>query len=152
MSPSEESPAQTARRLIAEADRATLATLREGWPYASLVQIAVDERLQPLLLLSDLAEHSKNLKRDKRASLLFDGTMGMAEPLAGPRVTVLGEIEPAPAQALLDLFIARHPAAAAWAEMRDFHLYRLVPTRAHLVAGFGRIAWIEASDLFASEG
>jgi len=150
MSPPEETSAQTARRLIAEIDRATLASSREGWPYASLVQVAVDERLRPLLLLSDLAEHSKNLKRDKRASLLFDGTMGVAEPLAGPRVTVLGEIEPAPEQELIDRFVARHPAAAAWVEMRDFHLYRLAPTRAHLVAGFGRIAWIEAADLFTS--
>ena len=61
----------------------------------------------------------------------------------------LGEIEPAPERELLDRLVARHPAAAAWAEMRDFHLYRLAPTRAHLVAGFGRIAWIEAADLFA---
>jgi heme iron utilization protein len=136
-------------RALAAGDRAALATLdSQGWPYVSLVLVAQDERGQPLLLLSDLAEHTKNIKRDGRASLLFDGTAGVAEPLAGPRLTVMGRIEPAPEAADLALYLARHPGAEAWAAMRDFRLYRLVPTRGHLVAGFGRIAWIEATALF----
>jgi hypothetical protein len=72
----------------------------------------------------------------------------MAEPLAGPRLTLMGRIEPAPEPAALARYIARHPSAEAWAGMRDFRLYRLAPTRGHLVAGFGRIAWIEAAALF----
>ncbi len=102
-----------------------------------------------MLLLSDLAEHTKNSARDTRASLLFDGTEGAPDPLAGPRLTLMGQIEPAPEPAALTRYGARHPAAAAWAQMRDFRLYRLVPSRAHLVAGFGRIAWIEAAALFS---
>jgi putative heme iron utilization protein len=114
-----------------------------------LVLVAQDRAGLPLLLLSDLAEHTKNIGRDGRASLLFDGTAEMAEPLAGPRLTVMGRIEPIPDPAALARYVAHHPSAQAWAAMADFRLYRLIPTRAHLVAGFGRIAWIDAAALFS---
>ena len=134
-----ESPAATARRLMRALDRATLATSQDGWPYASLVLAALDHDASPLLLLSDLAEHSKNLKRDARASLLFDGTAGRDDPLTGARVTVLGEVKPVDDARLLARFTERHPSAAGYAGFADFHLYRLDIARAHLVAGFGRI-------------
>jgi hypothetical protein len=142
-----ESPAATARRLMRSLDRATLATSQDGWPYASLVLTAVDHDASPLLLLSDLAEHSKNLKRDSRASLLFDGTAGLEDPLTGARVTVLGDAKPVDDARLLARFTARHPSAAGYAGFADFHLYRLDIARAHLVAGFGRIHAIAAQAL-----
>jgi hypothetical protein len=135
-------------RALAAGDRAALASLdAEGWPYVSLVLVTQDAQGCPLLLLSDLAEHTKNIKRDGRASLLFDSTQDLVEPLAGPRLTVMGRVAPAAEPAALAHYVARHPAAEGWARMGDFHLYRLTPTRAHLVAGFGRIAWIEAAAL-----
>ena len=143
------SPAALARRLMRACDRATLATSREGWPYASLVLAAVDIEARPLLLLSNLAEHTKNLKRDPRVSLLFDGTAGLDDPLTGPRVTVLGEIAAIEDKALLARFIRRHPGSAGYAGFADFLPYRLEPSRAHLVAGFGRIDWIEAAALLS---
>lgn len=146
-----ESPERTARRVLRQADRATLATALaagpETWPYASLVLAAFDCDAAPLLFLSDLAEHTRNLKRDPRASLLCDATAGLADPLAGARVTVLGEIAPVADARLLDRYVARHPAASAYRGFADFKLYRLAPRRAHLVAGFGRIHWIEATAL-----
>ena len=141
------SPAATARRLLRSLDRATLATSQDGWPYASLVLAAVDHDASPLLLLSDLAEHSKNLQRDSRASLLFYGTAGRDDPLTGARVTVLGEARPVDDARLLARFTARHPSAAGYAGFADFHLYRLAIARAHLVAGFGRIHAIPAQAL-----
>jgi len=144
-----DSPAATARRLVRALDRATLATSQDGWPYASLVLTAVDQDATPLLLLSDLAEHSKNLKRDSRASLLFDGTAGRDDPLTGPRVTVLGEAKPVADPRLVARFTARHPSAAAYAGFADFRLYRLEIARAHLVAGFGRIHAIAADALLS---
>lgn len=146
-----ESPEWTARRVLRQADRATLATALaagpEVWPYASLVLVAFDSDAAPLLFLSDLAEHTRNLKRDPRASLLCDATAGLADPLTGARVTVLGEIAPVADERLRERYFARHPAAAPYRGFADFNLYRLAPRRAHLVAGFGRIHWIEAAAL-----
>jgi hypothetical protein len=141
----------TARAVLAGGDHAALASIDgAGWPYVSLVLVAPDDDGAPLLLLSDLAEHTRNIIRDPRASLLFDGTAGLVAPLAGPRLTLLGRMARCPAPAARARYLARHPAAAGWAGLRDFQLYRLVPIRAHLVAGFGRIAWIEAAALFSA--
>lgn len=148
MTTAEETPAFTARRLLRSLDRATLATsLGDGegtWPYASLVLVAADFDASPLLLISTLAEHTKNVQRDSRASLLFDATQGLDDPLTGARVTVLGALRPDPDPIRLRRFVARHPAAALYAGFKDFALYRMTLARAHLVAGFGRIHWIDA--------
>ncbi len=142
-------PAATARRLLRAADRASLATALEGWPYASLTLVALAPDASPLLLLSDLAEHAKNLKRDPRASLLIDGTAGRDDPLTGPRVTVMGEVAEVADPLLLARFVRRHPSAERYAGFADFRLYRMAVARAHLVAGFGRIDWIESSALLS---
>lgn len=144
-----ESPARAARRLLRALDRATLATSLDGWPYASLVLAAVDQDATPLLLLSDLAEHTRNITRDPRAALLFDGTAGRDDPLTGPRVTVLGKLVRCDEPRLLARHVARHPSASLYAGFKDFHLYRLAVARAHLVAGFGRIDWIGGDELIA---
>lgn len=144
-------PASTGRWLMRSLDRATLATAQQGWPYASLVLVALDHSASPLLLLSNLAEHTKNIQQDARVSLLFDGTAGLTDPLTGARVTVQGEISAIADASLLARFVARHPSAAAYAGFADFHLYRVAVTRAHLVAGFGRIDWIESDALLYTD-
>lgn len=140
-------PAETAKRLIAALDRATLATSLDGWPYASLTLAATAPDGTPLLFLSNLAQHTANLKKDSRVSLLFDGTAGLADPLTGARVTVLGRAEPVKDESLLARYVERHPSAGFYATFPDFNLYRIAVERAHLVAGFGRIDWIEGRDL-----
>lgn len=143
-------PGDAARKLVRASDRAVLATASsgaEGWPYASLVMIALDHAAQPVLLLSDLADHTKNLRADSRASLLIDGTAGLDEPLTGARASLQGRIAPVEDDALLARYVSRHPSASFYAGFKDFRLYRMTLERAHLVAGFGRIHWIEAPDL-----
>jgi len=142
---------RTVRTLLRELDRASLATILPaepaGWPYASLVLVAVDHDLSPILLLSDMAEHTKAIKADGRVSLLFDGTGGLDQPLTGPRATVLGRAERIADERLKARFLARHPDAALYAGFKDFGFYRLAVERAHLVGGFGKIRWIEAAEL-----
>src|SRR5579859_3369683 len=136
------------RRLVRAADRGALATtLADGRPYVSLVLLAWDLDGAPLLLLSDLAEHSRNLARDPRQALLIDGTGGLADPLTGPRASLIGKAGPIGCDRLLARFLARHPSAEAYARFADFKLYRVDVERAHFVAGFGRIRWIEAKHL-----
>jgi heme iron utilization protein len=145
---------QLCRRLMRHQAHAVLATsLVAGQrirPYASLVAIACDVDASPLLLLSDLAQHSRNIAADNQVSLLFDGGgMGLPveDPLAAPRLSLLGEAVREAAPRLLARFVARHPSAAAYAEFGDFHLYRVEIGRSHLVASFGRISWIEPDEL-----
>ena len=144
-----ESPALVARSLIRACDRAVLATAHadDGWPYGSLVMAACDHLARPLLLISDLAEHTKNLAADRRGSLLFDGTAGLDSPLTGARVTVLGRFAPTGDETLVRRYVSRHPEAEMYLGFADFHLYEMTVERAHIVAGFGAIHWISADDL-----
>ena len=143
------------RQIIRTAERATLATVANKgkggvggpWPYASLVLVACDGAGNPLLLISDLADHTRNIRADARVSLLYDGTAGLDDPLTGPRVTLQGEAEQLEDDALMEAYLARHPSAETYAGFADFHLFRVRAMRAHLVAGFGRIHWLEAADL-----
>jgi heme iron utilization protein len=135
------------RRLIRGCGCAALATSSLGAPYASLVLVAADLDASPLLLLSDLAQHSRNIAFEPRVSLLFDGTEGHADRLDGPRLSVLGRAEAVADPRLLARFTARHPSSALYAGFADFRLYRIVVERGHLVAGFGRIEWIERERL-----
>ena len=142
---------RTVRSLLRSLDRASLATAlpgeAAGWPYASLVLVAIDHDLSPILLLSDLAEHTKAIRADGRVSLLFDGTGGLDQLLTGPRATVLGHAEQTTDGRLKARFLARHPDAALYAEFKDFGFFRIAVERAHLVGGFGKIRWIDAVDL-----
>jgi heme iron utilization protein len=146
----EDSPAYTARRVIREALRASLGTLMrdtDGAPYVSLVLVATDHDGAPILLLSDLADHSHNLARDPRASLLLDGTGEREDPLTGERVTLQGRLERSTEVRHRARFLARHPAAAMYADFKDFAFYRMEVERAHLVAGFGRIHWLDGAEV-----
>jgi heme iron utilization protein len=135
------------RQLIRSRQHGTLGTLMDGVPYVSLVAIACDIEAAPLLLLSDLAQHTKNLLADQRVSLLFEATAGYPDPLAGPRLTGIGRAERCDDPRALARFTGRHPASAQYAGFGDFHLYRMRIERGHLVAGFGRILRIEGEEL-----
>jgi hypothetical protein len=138
------------RRLMRGADRGVLSTLSvrptaSAWPYGSLVLVAADVDGAPLMLLSDLADHTRNLTGDSRASLLLDATAGLADPLTGARATLIGRvIRVIRVERRLARFLARHPSADRYAAFGDFNLYRLQIERAHLVAGFGKIHWVDA--------
>ncbi|HVO01355.1 MAG TPA: pyridoxamine 5'-phosphate oxidase family protein [Candidatus Cybelea sp.] len=147
MSEQHDDPTHAVRSLVDSATRAYLGTLAERgeagrgsvFPFVSLVLPGLDAGGRPLLLLSDLSDHAKNLKRDPHASLLYDGTAGLAEPLTGARVTLIGMIAAADDAENRRLYLARQPSAAAYAGFGDFHLYRFEIAEALLVAGFGRI-------------
>jgi hypothetical protein len=142
-------PGLAARRLMRSRRMAALATSMAdgGWPYASLVLTATDHDGSPVLLLSRLAEHTRNLEAEPRASLLFEAVEGLESPLTGARATVLGRAERSAEPRLRARFLARHPDAAGYADFGDFGFFRLNVERAHLVAGFGRIHWAERSDV-----
>ena len=147
------------RALLHAAARASLATAMApgdgpaaepaaaGAPYASLVAPAPDMAGVPLLLLSELAQHTRNLAADPRASLLVDGTAGYDVPLAGPRASLQGRLRLDDTSATRGRYLRWQPQAAQYAELTDFRIYRLELTRAHLVAGFGKVHWLAPAAL-----
>ncbi|MBL8834560.1 MAG: DUF2470 domain-containing protein [Rhodospirillales bacterium] len=157
MSTAEPDPLALARHVARGCDRAVLAavardgTPEAGAPYSSLVQVAFDHDAAPILLISTLAEHTKNLLVDPRCSLLFDGTAGLAEPLTGPRVSLQGTARQTGDARLAERYLARFPGARMYAGFKDFAFWKVVPARAHLVAGFGRIRWFDGFAFDASD-
>lgn len=139
--------AEACRTLLASADLGALATHaahQEGYPYASLIQYAGAPNGDPLLLISELAEHTQNLREDGRASLLiWQGRRGL-DPLAAPRVTLFGVVELDPDPEKLELYLDRHPQARQYVGFMDFKLWRLEVERARYVGGFGAMSWLGA--------
>lgn len=137
-----------ARRLIRTSRTGTLATLDQetgGMPYGSLILTACGLDASPLVLLSDLARHTQNLKADDRVSLLF--TKHGVEALNSYRTTLLGRMEPCNDSRLRARFMRRHETAKNQIAFSDFHLYRLVTESVHFIGGFGRIKTLNASDV-----
>jgi putative heme iron utilization protein len=122
-----------------------------GHPFASLVNVATDVDGTPLILISRLSTHTANLEDDGRASLLF-ASVGRGDPLAYPRLTVLGTFIPVARQdarepRLRRRFLTRHPKSELYAGFADFSFWQLEVVSGHLNGGFGRAADLKASDL-----
>jgi len=148
--------AERARTMVAQISTGTLCTLAlepEGYPYGSFVTVAVDvDDGNPVFLISRLAEHTKNLERDPRASLLV-AESGAEDPLANGRVTMLGpctrvEGDGSGARAA---FLAVHPNAAYYADFSDFAFWKLRVNAIRYIGGYGRMSWISQGDWQAAE-
>jgi hypothetical protein len=140
-------PAWAARKLLRAARAGTLATSAHGQPFASLVTPATAPDFFPLLLLSDLSEHTRHLRTDPRCSLLVCGEAEGVNPQTAPRVTVTGLAETVADAALKARYLAVHPYAALYAGFGDFALWRVRPVNGLYVGGFGRAARLRAADL-----
>ena len=132
-----------ARSLLRRSRQGALATLMPGSgdPYCSLVNVASDIDGSPILLISRLALHTKNILGDARVSLMLDERVA-GDPLEGARIMLAGRAEQAEADhaaVLRGRYLNAHPSAEAFVEFKDFAFFRIRPLWAHLVAGFGRI-------------
>jgi heme iron utilization protein len=132
-----------ARSLLRRSRQGALATLMAGSgdPYCSLVNLASHPDGSPILLISRLALHTKNILADSRVSLMLD-ERAEGDPLEGSRIMLAGRAEEAGGEAAALLrrrYLNAHPTAEAFVDFGDFSFFRIVPTGTHLVAGFGRI-------------
>lgn len=144
--------AALARKLIHERREAALGTLdKDGSPNVSHAAVATLTTGRPLILMSDLAVHTHNVRRDARASLLFVADQGeTGDTNTRARLTLSGTIAPAPERAYArHRFVRRHPDASMYVDFGDMHLMTMTPERAYLVAGFGRITTVAIADLTA---
>src|ERR1700704_2255750 len=129
-------PALAAKKLLREGRSGALATLMPGSgdPYCSLVNVATESSGAPLMLLSTLAIHTKNILADNRVSLMLDERKD-GDPLEGARVMLMGSCSKNVDSSALSSYLRRHPEAEQYASFADFAFYRMEIKRAHLVAG-----------------
>lgn len=142
-------PVTIAKNLLRITRAGTLATIdrHTGHPFASLANIATDIDGSPVILVSRLSTHTANLERDGRASVLLAAT-GKGDPLAHPRLTVLGTFERRDDEPRLPRrFLARHPKSELYAGFSDFSFWRLNVVSAHLNGGFARAADLTAREV-----
>jgi len=146
-------PKILAKTLLRTTRAGSLATIdrNTGHPFASLVNVATDFDGAPLILISRLSTHTANLEADGRASVLL-ATTGKGDPLAHPRLTLLGSFLQVPRgdrdePRLRRRFLSRHPKSELYAGFADFSFWRLQMISAHLNAGFARAADLKAADV-----
>jgi putative heme iron utilization protein len=146
-------PKIAAKKLLREGRSGALATLMPGSgdPYCSLVNVATAADGAPLLLISRLAVHTKNLLVDPRVSLMIDERKE-GDPLQGGRVMLMGTAAATGDADVRRRYLDRQPEAEMFAGFADFAFYRLVLKSAHLVAGFGRIVDLQPQDILTETG
>src|ERR1700689_5002806 len=131
-----------ARLLLRRSRQGALATLMAGSgdPYCSLVNVASHPDGSPVLLISRLAIHTKNLLADSRVSLMLDERVE-GDPLEGARIMLSGHAEEIAADRdiVRQRYLNAHPTAEVFVDFKDFSFFRIRPAGTHLVAGFGRI-------------
>lgn len=151
--PADFDPVALAKTLLRSTRAGTLATIdrNTGHPFASLVNVATDVDGSPLILTSRLSTHTANLEADGRASVLL-AAGGKGDPLAHPRLTVLGSFArvargSAEEARVRRRFLARHPKAELYAGFGDFSFWRMAVASAHLNGGFARAADLTAAQV-----
>jgi putative heme iron utilization protein len=147
--------AEEARTLMAAASVGALATLTaDGDPWGSIVTYGLLHDGAPVLCVSRLAEHGRNLEHDPRASLVVSAPLDEAYPLAGARVTVAGRVQRAAgdaAGAARAAHLAAVPSAELYVDFGDFSLWVLRVERVRWVGGYGRMASADADAYAAAE-
>ncbi|HEX7883519.1 MAG TPA: pyridoxamine 5'-phosphate oxidase family protein, partial [Afipia sp.] len=129
-------PARLTRSLLGRSRQGALATLmpQNGDPYCSLVNVASVPDGSPILLISRLAVHTKNILNDPRVSLMLD-ERAPGDPLEGARIMLAGIAEEASKDDELPKrrYLAAHPSAEDFVGFKDFSFFRIKPTGVHLV-------------------
>ena len=133
--------------LLHSAQHCTLATQSQqmpGYPYATVVPNIVDERHRPILLISALAEHTKNLLADPRISVSVTEA-GAANVQDGQRLTLVGDAQLFTASQELQARYLRYLPAAEQYLMLDFMFVRINPKRVRYIGGVGKMGWVECN-------
>lgn len=121
-----------------------------GYPFGSVAPFVLDHAGNPIILISNIAEHTKNITANPKISLLvFAGTEDLQ---ANARLTLLGEAVQIDKSADSDLrarYLRYLPQAATYFDMHDFAFYRIRPTHIRYIGGFGKMSWMEVDNVAA---
>jgi hypothetical protein len=142
-----------ARRFVRGQHSGVLSTLSqrvEGFPFGSVAPFILDQTGCPVILISTLAEHTKNIDADSRVSLIVQPYSPDMQ-VAG-RVTLLGRAHRLDDKSALGpRYLRFHPQAESYFAMHDFSFYRIEPVRIRYIGGFGKIHWVEPAQYLLAE-
>ena len=133
----------------------TMSKRQAGYPFGSVVAYALDGQARPVLLISALAVHFKNLQSDSKGSLTVFEDEALSNPMTAARATLMGEFHPVPESELAVVkaaYLARHPEAERWANFGDFAFLRMDIRDIYYIGGFGSMGWILPEDYRAASG
>jgi len=143
--------ARTARQLLNHQGVGVLATHSidvEGYPFGSIAPYTLNYDGEPTILISDIAQHTRNIKQSNKVSLtVFDPQEN--DPQSGSRLTWIGDaesVDPSDNETR-DRYLRYFPSAESYFETHDFSFYRISLRRARFIGGFGQIFWIEPESM-----
>ncbi len=139
-----------AREIWRAARTGTLSVLdfETGGPLGALVNVAVTQKFEPVILTSTLSRHTQCLDRDGRASVMVTGVLpAKGDPLTGFRATLTGTFSRSADRHVAATLLAVHPYAELYAGFGDFGFWLMSPARLYVVAGFGRVYNYDAAEL-----
>jgi putative heme iron utilization protein len=154
---SQDSRGEEVRELLRAQNAGVLCTISErlqGSPFGSLASYALTSRGEPIFLFSRLAQHTRNIDADPRATLfVYDGLGAREDPQTGRRTALAGRVERVAPEQVEDArarYLARHPQAEPYFDL-DFSLYRLAVEHVHFVGGFAQAAWLDVGEVVREE-
>ncbi len=121
----------------------------EGYPFGSVAPFVLDHDCQPIILISNIAEHTKNIVANPKVSLVVFASTDDLQ--ANARLTLIGEaIKIDKEEAHLRTRYLRYiPQAASYFDMHDFAFYRIQIAQVRYIAGFGKMSWFSGKDMDA---
>lgn len=129
----------------------TISRRLDGFPFGSVSPFILDAMGRPVILISEIAEHTKNIDADPRVSIIVQPYSPDMQTTG--RVTVIGRAERLPAKDELGPRYLRYfPQAEGYFAMHDFHFYRIEPVKIRWIGGFGRIFWIDPAAYLTASG
>jgi heme iron utilization protein len=132
----------------------TLSRKQPGFPFGSVMPYAVDKQGRPIFLISTMAMHTQNIQADARASLLVTQAHESGDPLGEARVTLLGNVLPAPTPEVAgarELYLERYENSKHWVDFEDFSFFRMTVVDVYYVGGFGVMGWVSAAEYDRSQ-
>ncbi len=133
----------------------------KSFPYSTYTLTAFDYDSSPILLLSDLSEHTINVKNHNLVSLMLceeqklysffpqfeNSTFDYEDPMSRPRITLIGNLKKTKSPNHKKRFLLRHPASKFYSGFADMNFYKLEVIGAHLIGGFASVKWFSKEDL-----
>ena len=142
------SDAELSRTLVASSTTASLSTLTEsGYPYGSIVSYIPNDDGDPVILVSDLAEHTINARTDSKASMLIAESADGGDPLGKSRLTLVGRLSIIKnPEDIREKYLQRHEHASFYVDYDDFNFWKLSVEEIRFVGGFGHMSWVTSQD------